>query len=110
MKYIDADHLKVEIESLEENARKIRVAKESTTNEKIGADGQVNLCQRLYLLIDSLQQEQLSTSLCGRVSNDGEYPPGLILGSEQLQSCLKRFPDDTYVDIFITARRKANEY
>jgi len=57
-KYIDADRLQTVIKNLEEEARKIRVAKESTMNERIGADGQVRLCQKLQLLIEHLQQEQ----------------------------------------------------
>ena len=62
MKYIDADRLKAEIESIEEDARKVRVAKESTMNQKVGADGQVHLCQKLNLLINSLQEEQESVA------------------------------------------------
>ena len=58
MKYIDAERLREEIKSIEEDARKVRVAEESTMNQKIVADGQVHLCQKLNLLIDSLQQEQ----------------------------------------------------
>lgn len=62
-KYIDAERLRMEIESLDENARKTRVAKESTPNEKVAAGGQINLCQKLYLLINSLQQEQQEVGL-----------------------------------------------
>lgn len=58
MRCIDADRLLEEIKSIEEDARKVRVAEESTMNQRIGADGQVHLCQKLNLLIDSLQQEQ----------------------------------------------------
>ncbi|MBP5456540.1 MAG: hypothetical protein J6Y37_08570 [Paludibacteraceae bacterium] len=55
-KYIDADLLRKEIDSVEEEARKVRVS--GTDKEAIGADGKVKLCLELKAIINSLQQEE----------------------------------------------------
>ena len=47
-----------EIERLEEEARKTRISREVTTNQAIGADGQVKLCTRLKDFINSLHTEE----------------------------------------------------
>ena len=57
-KYIDADRLRVEIDRIEEEARKVRVS--GTDKEAIGADSKVRLCLKLKSFINSLQQEQPS--------------------------------------------------
>lgn len=61
MKYIDADHLKAEIDRIEEEARKVRVS--GTDKEAIGADSKVKLCLKLKSIINSLQQEQPEVDL-----------------------------------------------
>jgi hypothetical protein len=48
--------------------------------------------------------DQLGAPLHGRVWNDGEHLPGLVVDSAQLQDHLKGFPDGAKVDIFIIAK------
>lgn len=52
------DKIVNEIKRIEEDARKVRVSKESTTNQAIGADSQVKLCQHLLSFINSIKEEK----------------------------------------------------
>lgn len=47
-----------EIERLEEEARKVRVSKEKSLNEMIGADGKVNLCRDILSFLSTLESEK----------------------------------------------------
>lgn len=57
-KYIDASAVIAEIERLEEEARKIRISREVTTNQAIGADGQVKLCSKIKDFTNSLPESK----------------------------------------------------
>lgn len=108
-KYIDADLLREEIKSIEENARKVRVAKESTMNQKIGADGQVHLCQKLNLLIDSLPQEQPEVDLEKEIKDTcrgyriNDYHEQ-ELGKQDIENIARRF-----FDLGLNARKEESK-
>ena len=52
-----------EIERLEEEARKVRVSKEKSLNEKIGADGKVNLCRDILSFLSTLEESEIPNDL-----------------------------------------------
>lgn len=93
MKYIDADKLIAEIDSI------------LSACTKQTHTGVYNTCHRIKGIITSLQQEP-PEGVQGTVHHYGGIAHYVLTNQEQLNARLKQFPNDAEVEIFIEARKE----